>query len=69
MKLGDDGMEIKTATIDPQSQMLDLVKGGMTSASDIAQELGKAKGTISTWARKAQEEGKMRITNGRYLPV
>jgi transposase-like protein len=49
--------------------MLDLIKGGMISASDIAQELGKAKSTISKWARKAQDENKIKIINGRYLPV
>lgn len=69
MKQREDGMLITTATIDPQSQMLDLIQGGMTSASDIAQELGKAKSTISKWARKAHEEGKIKISNGRYLPV
>jgi len=69
MMQGENGMHITTATIDPQSQMLDLIQGGMASASDIGQELGKAKSTISKWAKKAQDEGKIRISNGRYLPA
>lgn len=60
--------EITTETYDPKSQMLDLILGGMTSATDIATELDKSKGTISKWAKIFQEEGKMRIQNGRYLP-
>lgn len=69
MKQGEDGMQITTTTIDLQSQMIELIQSGMTSASDIAQELGKAKSTISKWARKAQEEAKIKISNGRYLPI
>jgi DNA invertase Pin-like site-specific DNA recombinase len=66
---GEREMEITTATIDLHNQMIDLIAGGMSSASDVAQELGKAKGTISKWAKKAAEEGKIKITNGRYLPA
>ncbi|MEJ6645582.1 MAG: AAA family ATPase [Akkermansiaceae bacterium] len=69
MKEGDAGMQITTTTIDLLSQMIELIHGGMSSASDIAQELGKAKGTISKWAKKAADEGKIRISNGRYLPA
>ena len=56
-------------TIDLLSQMIELIHGGMSSASDIAQELGKAKGTISKWAKEAADEGKIRISNGHYLPA
>jgi len=69
MKPSENGMEITTTTIDLQSQMIDLIQGGMTSASELAGELGKAKSTISKWATKAAAEGKIRISNGRYLPA
>ncbi|GHC41156.1 hypothetical protein GCM10007100_02260 [Roseibacillus persicicus] len=61
--------EVTTETYDPKSQMLDMILGGMTSASDIANELGKAKGTISKWAKTLQSDGKIRINNGRYMPA
>ncbi|MDB4438245.1 AAA family ATPase [bacterium] len=69
IKPESEGMQITTSTIDLHNQMIDLVHGGMSSASDIAQKLGKAKGTISKWAKKAQDEGKIKISNGRYLPA
>lgn len=69
MKQGEDGMVITTATIDLRGQMLDLIRGGMTSATDIGIELEKGKGTISKWAKKAKEEGKITISGNRYLPV
>ena len=66
----DDGIaKVSTSAIDLQSQMIELIQGGMTSASDLSTELGKAKGTISKWARKAADDGKIKITNGRYLPI
>lgn len=69
MKQRGSGMEITTTTIDPKSQMIELIQGGMSSAKDLAEELDKTKGTISKWAKKAAEEGKIKNINGRYLPV
>ncbi|QQL44840.1 AAA family ATPase [Sulfuriroseicoccus oceanibius] len=64
-----DGIESTTATIDFYDQFIDLVLGGYTSASEIATDLGKTKGCISKWAKKAQADKKIRIDNGRYLPA
>ena len=61
-----DTAEVVTLTYDPKSQMLDLIEGGMTSATDIGVELNKGKGTVSKWAKKLEEDGKIRISNGRY---
>lgn len=69
MKEGKDGMQITTTTIDLKNQMIDLINGGMSSAKDLAEELGKSKGTISKWAKKAADGGKIRNTNGCYRPV
>lgn len=69
IKAGEGGMEVSTTTIDLYNQMIDLILGGMSSASDLAHELGKVKGTISKWAKRAQDESKITITNGRYLPA
>ncbi len=68
MKEGKDEMQITTTTIDLKNQMIDLINGGMSSAKDLAEELGKTRGCISKWAKKATEEGKIRNVNGRYLP-
>ena len=69
MKQGENGMTITTTTIDLRSQMIDLIHGGMSSAKDLAEELGKTKGTISKWAKKAAEEGKIKNVNGAYRPA
>lgn len=62
-------MQITTTTIDLKNQIIDLINGGMSSAKDLAEELGKSKGTISKWAKKAADGGKIRNTNGCYRPV
>lgn len=69
MTPSENGMQIITTTIDLQSQMINLIQGGMSSAKDLADELGKTKGTISKWARKAADEGKIKNVNGAYRPI
>jgi putative DNA primase/helicase len=69
MKQGENGMQITTTTIDLKSQMIELIQGGMSSAKDLAEELGKSKGTISKWAKTAADEGRIKNINGRYLPI
>ncbi|MCP5537541.1 MAG: AAA family ATPase [Akkermansiaceae bacterium] len=64
----EQGIIAETRAIDLYDQFLELVAGGGTSASEIASELGKGKGTISKWAHKAQADAKIMIKNGRYLP-
>jgi putative DNA primase/helicase len=48
--------------------LADLVRGGISSAKDLAEELHVTKGTISKWARKAEDRGLIRIENRRYKP-
>lgn len=69
IKHTDQGCTVTTDTIDLQSQMIDLINGGMHSASLIAEKLGKGKGTISKWAKKLQNEGRIRIVGLKYLPA
>lgn len=64
-----DTMKIATTTIDLKGQMIELINSGMSSAKDLADELGKTKGCISKWAKKAAEEGKIRNISGRYRPA
>jgi hypothetical protein len=49
--------------------LVDLVRGGINRASDLAEELNVSKGTISKWARKAQARGLIRIENRTYKPA
>lgn len=49
--------------------LADLVKGGITSVRDLAEELGVTKGTISKWATKAAKSGLIRIENRTYKPA
>ena len=49
--------------------LVDLVKGGMTSAREISAELGVTPGTVSKWARKAQDSGRIRIEGRQYKPA
>ena len=65
----EQGILSETRAIDLYDQFLELVAGGIGSATEIAQELGKGKGTISKWAHKAQADGKITIKNGRYHPT
>lgn len=64
----DQGIISETKAIDLYDQFLELVAGGIGSATEIANELDKGKGTISKWAHKAREDGKITIRNGRYFP-
>jgi len=49
--------------------LVDLVNNGLTSARDIAEELGVSKGTVSKWARRAQEAGRIKIKDRQYKPA
>ena len=49
--------------------LVDLVKGGMTIPRDIANELSVSAGTVSKWARKAQDSGRIRIEGRQYKPA
>jgi len=65
----EQGCLVTTETFDPQSHMIDLIRGGMSKNADIATALGKPKGTISKWAQKASNEARIRISSGSYYPT
>jgi transposase-like protein len=48
---------------------LQWVADGLTSAEDIAREMGVSKGTVSKWARKAIEAGKLKKNGREYALV
>jgi hypothetical protein len=49
--------------------LVDLVRGGVSSASELAKELGVSVSTISKWAHKAMDKGSLTIENRRYKAV
>lgn len=69
MKENNGEIQISTTTIDLKNQMIDLINGGMSSAKDLGEELGKSRSCISKWAKKASDEGKIRNVNGSYRPA
>jgi len=48
--------------------VLHEIKGGMTSATEIAEELGIGKGTVSKAAKRLEGQGCIRIEGRDYLP-
>ena len=48
---------------------LQWVADGLTSAQDIAHEMGVSKGTVSKWAQKAIEAGKLKKDGREYALV
>ena len=68
---GDDGkVSIATKEADGIAVLLQWVADGLTSATDIASEMGISKGTVSKMAKKAIEGGRLRKEgNGYALPA
>ena len=60
---------ISSATMSDIGAMLELITNGIDSATDLAQELGKSKGTISKWASKLQDQGHIKINGKKYKPA
>jgi len=52
---------------DPYEALIDWVKNGLTSATDIAKEMGVAVGTISKLATKAISEGRLKKDGRGYI--
>lgn len=48
--------------------LIDLIENGLDSCSDIAQEMGTSKGTVSKLAKRGERDGKITISGRRYLP-
>lgn len=62
------GYEVTATPIEPESLLRELVERGETSATEIAKELGVAKGTVSKWAKAGCKAGWMHNHDGKYLP-
>ena len=64
-----DGVtEIIAEAADNDTLVLHEIKGGMTSATEIAEELGIGKGTVSKAAKRLEGQGCIRIEGRDYLP-
>jgi hypothetical protein len=64
---GQDGMtSITTKEADGMAVLIEWVKDGLTSAEDIAREMGVSKGTISKMAKRAMEAGRLRKEGRGY---
>ncbi|HWB02778.1 MAG TPA: AAA family ATPase [Verrucomicrobiales bacterium] len=49
--------------------LVELVTGGMSTARELAAELGVTPGAISKWAHKARAAGRIIISGRQYLPA
>ena len=54
--------------LQPLQIFVDLVEDGLDSCTDIAQEMGVAKSTVSKLARRADKEGAISIVRRHYRP-
>ena len=67
---GPDGMTVNARPQTDLAVMLDLIRGGMDSASELAKELDRSKGCVSKWAKRLHTDGKITIIQGgKYKPV
>lgn len=62
-------VNISHRVCDPYEALIDWVKNGLTSATDIAREMGVAPGTISKLATKAIAEGRLKKEGRDYASV
>ena len=58
----------QTTRIDSMDLVIDWVRDGLTSASDIAAEMGLTKGTVSKLATKAMDAGRL-VKKGRDYAI
>lgn len=66
---GPEGLTITCNIHSGLEAMLLHIRDGVTSATDLAELLGIPKGTVSKWAKKLAEAGKITRTNGAYIAV
>ena len=64
--ISDGKVRISNKHADNREVLLGWVRDGLTSATDIAAEMGVSKGTISKMARKLADEGRLKITGREY---
>ena len=62
-------VEITTCEASNMDVFLQWVADGLTGAEDIAREMDVTKGTVSKWARKAMEAGKLKKEGRDYALV
>jgi hypothetical protein len=55
--------------MDHLDMFVQLVRDGLSSCTDIAEEMGVTKGTVSKWAKRASEQKRITIGQGGYKPV
>jgi hypothetical protein len=65
---GDNQIQISYKEADGLMVLVEWVKSGLTSASDIAEEMGISKGQVSKMARKAIERGLL-VKSGRGYSI
>lgn len=65
---GDGRTTVKHDRMEHLEMFLQHVRDGLSSCKDIAEEMGVSKGTVSKWAKRALEKGKIRISGKEYLP-
>ncbi|MBL9167666.1 MAG: AAA family ATPase [Verrucomicrobiales bacterium] len=63
-----DEVEVRCAIVSPLDQLVGWVRDGLSSASDIAVEMGVSKGQVSKLAKQAIERGLIRKEAREYLP-
>lgn len=64
--ISDGKVRISNKHADSREVLLGWVRDGLTSATDIADEMGLSKGTVSKMARKLADEGRLKITGREY---
>ena len=62
--IGKDSIRVETALIDSVDLVVEWVGNGLSSATDIAAEMGLSKGTISKLAKRAIDTGRL-VKKGR----
>lgn len=55
--------------MDHLDMFVQLVRDGLSACTDIAEEMGVTKGTVSKWAKRACELKLITIGQGGYKPV
>jgi len=63
---GDGPAKVSTQSISGVELLVSWVRGGLESCKDIADEMTVSKGQVSKLAKRAEKQGLITITNGRY---
>lgn len=65
---GITDIHCELAQVSEYEQFIQHVLDGVTNQKDIAEMMGKHKGTVSKWARKALQEGRLSGSANKLLP-